>query len=142
MINKKRLAARIKRHEGFSNTAYLDQLRNKTIGYGHLIRPNENYKFKEKYSKKILNKLFHEDLLKATSDYNKIFFNHKLPPRVSEVLIEMIFQLGINKFLKFKKMIFAIKKKDFKRAATEMINSRWNKQTPKRVKLLVKKLLK
>ena len=39
---------------------YKDQTGNLTIGYGHLIKPSERFIHKKKYSKEVLNKLFHK----------------------------------------------------------------------------------
>ena len=41
MADYKNLEARIKVHEGFRNTVYLDTLKNKTIGWGHLCTKDE-----------------------------------------------------------------------------------------------------
>ena len=61
--------------------------------------------------------------------------------KFQEVLIEMIFQLGIKKTLKFKNFNFYLKNSQPYLAALEMINSLWYLQTPKRVDNLIKILL-
>lgn len=137
LFNNKKLSQRIKRHEGFSDKVYLDRLGNPTIGYGHLIKKNEDFKNNKKYNRKLLNYIFNKDLSKAIKDYNKIFKRHRIPKEIEEIIIEMIFQLGIKNFLKFKKMIKAIKKYNFLEAKEEMLNSRWNQQAPRRVRNLV-----
>jgi lysozyme len=53
-----------------------------------------------------------------------------------DVLIMMIFQLGMSGFLKFRRMIAAILKADYNQAAVEMLDSQWAKQTPARAKEL------
>ena len=60
---------------------------------------------------------------------------------LQEVLLEMIFQLGIKNCLNFKKFDKFIKKNFFHMAALEMLDSRWYTQTPKRVDKLVSSLL-
>ena len=45
-----------------------------------------------------------------------------------QVLIDMVFNLGINGFMKFKKTIAAIKSKDWEEAALEMMDSKWATQ--------------
>ena len=55
-----------------------------------------------------------------------------------EVLYEMCFQLGFNRLSMFKKMLNAMREGDFNRAADEMLNSAWHKQTPKRCEELSK----
>lgn len=48
------------------------------------------------------------------------------------VVISMVFNLGINGFLGFKKMIAAIQREDWQGAAMEMINSQWAVQVGQR----------
>ena len=45
------LKKRIKKNEGFSNIVYKDRFGNPTIGYGHLIKPNEKNLFLKKQNK-------------------------------------------------------------------------------------------
>ena len=59
-----------------------------------------------------------------------------MPPEVQGVILEMVYQLGFSGFKKFKKAISNMKSKDWKGAATEMLDSRWAKQTPNRANQL------
>ena len=88
----------------------------------------------------MLNDLFEKDLLKAVKAYKKIFRDISLNQKIEEVLIEMIFQLGYKNFSSFKKMIKAIKIQDYELTIREMKLSSWNKQTPKRARLLINKI--
>ena len=97
------LKKRIIKNEGFSNSPYRDQLGFLTIGYGHLIKKNEKKIFNKKVSKKVLKEVFQIDFNKAVLDYKKNYKKNKFNKNVEEVLIEMIFQLGIKKQKKFKK---------------------------------------
>ena len=135
------LKKRIKLNEGFSLKPYKDQLGYLTIGYGHLISSNENILFKKKIPKKELEKIFEKDFKKALNN-----FNHKLKfltsnKREAELLIEMIFQLGIKGCLKFKNLIKNIKKGNKHLVCLDMMDSLWYKQTPNRVKKLIKTFL-
>ena len=136
------LKKKIKKNEGFRNEPYLDSLGHPTIGYGHLITKKEKKIFQRKISKKLLSKLFDKDFRKAITAYKKNFNYKKHSKSTKEVLIEMIFQLGIKKQKKFTKMNRFIKKKLFFMAALEMMDSLWYKQTPNRVNNLIKILLK
>ncbi|MFA5176647.1 MAG: glycoside hydrolase family protein [Candidatus Omnitrophota bacterium] len=49
-----------------------------------------------------------------------------------EVLVNMMFNMGYNKFSGFKRFIAATNAKDFKRAAAEMENSTWYEQVGKK----------
>ena len=136
------LKKRIKKNEGFKNIAYLDSLYFPTIGYGHLIKENEKNLLKGKISNKKLLKYFDLDFSKALKDYDEVYKKQNHQQHIKEVLVEMIFQLGIKKQKNFIKMIKYIKNKCFFMAALEMKNSLWYKQTPKRVEGLIKILLK
>jgi len=59
-----------------------------------------------------------------------------LPPVAQQVLIEMAYQLGIPGLLRFKRMWAAIDARDYAAMATEMLDSRWARQTPDRAKEL------
>ncbi len=51
---------------------------------------------------------------------------------MQEVLVEMVFNLGINRFKTFRKMIKAVKQGDYVLASREMLDSRWAKQVGQR----------
>ena len=136
-----RLKKRIKKNEGFRNKLYFDQVGRLTVGYGHLIKNSENFSTKKKYSKKYLNYVFENDFKKAIAEYKKHYKKLRLSNSSREVLIEMIFQLGIKKVNKFKRFNKFLKQKLLYLAALEMINSLWYIQTPKRVDGLIKVLL-
>ena len=135
------LKSRIKKNEGYSNQIYYDQVGKPTIGFGHLIKKREKLLHQKKYSKKYLNKIFENDFSIALSDFNKSYKAKGLSKNSQEVLIEMIFQLGIKNCLKFKKFNQSIRKKLPHMIALEMLNSRWYAQTPKRVEKLIDLLL-
>jgi len=48
------------------------------------------------------------------------------------VLIDLVFNLGQTRFLKFKKMIQAVKNNDFEEAAKQILESRYARQLPNR----------
>ena len=52
------------------------------------------------------------------------------------VVIEMVFNLGINGFLGFKRMIKALIIRDYGGASDEMLNSRWAEQVGRRATVL------
>ncbi|PPR45027.1 MAG: hypothetical protein CFH18_00041 [Alphaproteobacteria bacterium MarineAlpha5_Bin8] len=141
LINLKKIKNRIKKNEGYINTPYYDQLGYRTIGYGHLIKKNEDFLEKKKYSEKYLGEIFENDFNKTIYDFKKNYANKGFKKNVQEVLIEMIFQLGINKTTKFKKFNKYLIEKKPHLAAMEMLNSLWYLQTPKRVELLINILL-
>ena len=137
-----KLIKRIKEHEGFSIKPYKDQLGFLTIGYGHLILPNEKHLTNNKKTKTQLEKIFIKDFRKATNDYKKFLKKRKHNSKEEELLIEMVFQMGVKRVLMFKNLLSSMKKNQKHLVCFEMMKSLWYNQTPKRVKNLIKIYLK
>jgi len=137
LFNLSKISNRLKINEGYKNIVYKDQLGSLTIGYGHLVKRSDGFLFKKKYPKGFLINIFNNDLKRAITDFKRHYSTRKLPNNVQEVLIEMVFQLGIKHVLDFKKFNLYLKKKLYYLAAFEMMNSRWYQQTPKRVNKLI-----
>ena len=135
------LKKRIKSNEGFSSKPYKDQLGYLTIGYGHLILSNEKFLLKKQIQKTELEEIFEKDFKIALSNFNntlKPFVSNK---REAELLIEMVFQLGIKGCLKFKNLIKNMRKGNKHLVCFDMMDSLWYNQTPNRVKILIKTFL-
>ena len=131
------LKNRVRAHEGCVDHVYLDSLGKATIGIGHLIQPHERSRFPEgkTISREEIDELFDIDLNRAAAGADLLIkecVGHDLPQPVGEVIVEMVFQLGIQGVRNFKKMWKNIRIKRWKDAANEMKDSRWYKQTPKR----------
>ena len=131
-MNYDDLKARIKEHEGFRDQVYKDSLGFATIGYGHLVLPNDPYEEGVTYSKEDLEKVFDGDFDTACSNANQLIKDLPLHHQAKCVIIEMVFQLGIGGVSKFKNMWKALGEGDYQTASEEMLDSRWAKQTPKR----------
>ena len=136
------LKKRIKVNEGFSSKPYKDQLGYLTIGYGHLILSNEKVLLKKKIYKKELEEIFEKDFKKALYNFNTKLKHFTSNKKEADLLIEMVFQLGIKGCLKFKNLLKNMRKSNKHLVCFEMMNSLWYKQTPYRVKTLVKNFLK
>ena len=136
------LKKRIKLNEGFSSKPYKDQLGYLTIGYGHLILSNEKILLKKKIHKKELEEIFEKDFKKALYNFNTKLKHFTSNKKEADLLIEMVFQLGIKGCLKFKNLLKNMRKGNKHLVCFEMMNSLWYKQTPYRVKTLVKNFLK
>ena len=137
-MNYNNLKKRIKKNEGFSLKPYKDQLGFLTIGYGHLILPNEINIFKEKTPKKELEKLFEKDFNKARHNFDKHLKVYASGKKESELLIEMVFQLGLKGVFAFRNLLTNMRKNNQYLVCFEMMDSLWYKQTPNRVKALIK----
>ena len=130
------IKSRIKEHEGFRDTVYSDSLGFATIGYGHLVLPTDNFVEGTTYSKEMLEKVFDNDFKIAHDSANELLADIEHNHIVKGVIIEMCFQLGKPRVMKFKKMWEALKNNDLETASKEMIDSNWHKQTTKRCESL------
>jgi len=127
---------RIKEHEGFRDTVYSDSLGFATIGYGHLVLPTDNFVEGTTYDKKTLEEVFDNDFKIAHDSANELLADIEHNHIVKGVIIEMCFQLGKPRVMKFKKMWEALKEKNLDKASAEMIDSNWYRQTKKRCESL------
>ena len=132
IMDYKAVKERIKKHEGFRNTVYLDSLGKATIGYGHLLTEEDDFEEGIQYDKSILEDLFDKDFNTAAYNAEQLLEGYTVAPLAKEVIIEMVFQLGIGGVSKFKKMFAALKEYDYLLASAEMLNSAWYRQTPSR----------
>jgi lysozyme len=128
---------RIKKHEGFRNKVYKDTLNKRTIGYGHLC-VEDHWVDGWTYSDVELNKVFDKDFDKAKDGASKLYEGCEISDTAKGLIIEMVFQLGPTGVSKFKNMWAALKESppNYKTASSEMLDSRWAKQTPSRAKEL------
>ena len=129
----------IKKVEGLKLKPYKDINGNLTIGYGRNLDDRG-------ITKEEAEILLFTDLAFAEYELREIFNDYDYyPVEVKIVLTSMMFNLGKNRFLTFKKFIRAIKEKDYKKAIIELFNSRRAKQLPNRTELeaqYLKKLIK
>ncbi len=141
-MDYQKLIKRIKENEGFSPKPYKDQLGFLTTGYGHLILQSEKHLIKKKITKEELKKIFNKDFTKAVKDYKKFLKQNASSINEEELLIEMVFQMGVKKVLGFNNLLGNMRKKNNYLVCFEMMNSLWYKQTPNRVKKLIITFLK
>ena len=127
---------RIKTHEGFVNYVYKDTLGKRTVGYGHLCTDDENWEDGKCYDNSYLNDVFEIDFMEATKQAEELISDLVLEKDANEIILEMVFQLGKTGVSKFKKMWEALSGQDYNKAADEMLDSKWAKQTPNRAKEL------
>jgi len=127
---------RIKTHEGFINYVYKDTLGKRTVGYGHLCTDDENWEDGKCYDNSYLNDVFEIDFMEATKQTEKLIGNLVLEKEANEIILEMVFQLGKTGVSKFKKMWEALSGQDYNKAADEMLDSKWAKQTKNRAESL------
>ena len=126
MIDFKALIKRIGVNEGFRSKPYKCSEGVLTIGHGLTWLTEEE-------SLHILAGRISQLHLKLG---DKLDWYDDIPPEIQGVVIEMCYQIGFTGFTKFKKAILNMKDKNWKGAATEMLDSKWAKQTPNRANRL------
>ena len=131
-MNYEDVKNRIKKHEGFVAKVYLDSLDKATIGYGHLLTEEDDFVEGVIYDKDILEALFDKDFDKAKQGMEELVGTLDIAMAAKGIIIEMVFQLGKTGVYKFKNMFAALNEFDYTRAAEEMLNSAWYRQTPSR----------
>lgn len=116
------LLKRVLKHEGFRAKPYQDHLGVWTIGHGI------TWISEEESSAIVASRLY--DLRSRLIDAHP--WLSARPEPLTEVLVEMCFQLGWSGCHAFKRMWAALEAEDYKEAAAEGLDSRWAEQTPNR----------
>ncbi|KKM89778.1 hypothetical protein LCGC14_1245310 [marine sediment metagenome] len=120
------------RHEGLRLKPYLDSVGKLTIGVGRNLDDMGISKEEAMF-------LLRNDLKRVmTEARGSLPFYDELSIVRQDVILDMVFNLGITRFLGFKKMIRALKKENYKEASVEMKKSKWYQQVPNRAKELIK----
>ena len=135
-MNMDRLLKSVKQHEGYRNKVYLDSLGKRTVGVGHLC-VEDFWEDNKEYSEEMLMKILKDDLKNAIQGAEELCSKcPDLKDLAKEIIVEMIFQLGKTGVSKFRNMWKALKQSppQYGVAASEMLDSRWAKQTPNRAK--------
>lgn len=123
--------------EGVRLKPYRDSVGNLTIGVGHLLTTGELAQYQNGITIKTARALLDQDL----AFHRAALFRHVPVARTLDdvrqsVLVNMAFNLGIEKLQGFKQMLAALERRDYASAAHEMLNSKWAKQVGKRAKRL------
>jgi lysozyme len=118
-VNK--LISMLKRHEGRRLKPYLCTADKLTIGYGRNLDDNGISEDEALY-------LLQNDIDACYSELNVFNWFQELDQVRQEALVDMRFNLGLPRFLSFKKMIARLIAKEYSQAAEEIINSLYAKQ--------------
>lgn len=84
----------------------------------------------------IIDELYERAVREAENEARSFPWFDKLNDDRKLVIIDMVFNLGLTRFSGFVKTIEAIKANQFEVAATEMMDSKWARQTGRRAQLL------
>lgn len=142
------LAQKIRQDEGFESEIYEDSLGFKTIGYGFLLSslsPEEIALNGDKISpmsREIADKILNLKLEKLKNEVFKTFFWLKdKTENVQNVIMQMCYQMGVNRVKKFASMLHHIRSDEYEKAVRCGLKSLWAKQTPNRAKKVLSELV-
>ena len=119
-----KISTMIKRHEGFRDKIYKDSLGNLTVGWGSFLYEGK------KVSASVCERLFYADYMEACQGYESLELDLDYVRKA--VCIDMIFNLGLDGFKKFKNTITYIKAGEYEKAAENMLLSKWATQVKSR----------
>ena len=119
------LLNQIKRHEGFRKHVYQCTAGYNTIGIGRNL---DSVGITENEAEYLLN----NDLQEAVKMARSLNCYKKLSRRRKQVLINMIFNIGLPRLKGFKKFLKALDDEDYPLAAFEMLDSKWATQVGNR----------
>jgi lysozyme len=120
-----RLENMLIRHEGLKLKPYRCTAGKLTIGVGRNIEDNGITEAEARMMLRYDIEVSRSPLLKYK------WFSELNTPR-QDAIINMVFNLGLPRFLRFKKTIAFLQAKDWNNAAIEMMNSTWAKQVGQR----------
>ena len=154
-VDVKKVYEEISADEGKVLHAYLCSELHATIGIGHKILDDDPEKDLDIFgadwddvaddqciSEERCYELFEEDVQVAIGGCAKIYDNwEELPQEAQHILVNMCFQLGQGGLSRFKNLKIAIEDFQWKKAAEEMMDSRWANQTPERAERLKIRML-
>ena len=133
----------IKRHEGEVLNIYEDSLGYKTLGVGHLCKPEDpeyDWAVGTSVLQEVVDMYYEDDFDKHYMEAIHVFGSHEdwdnLPEVIQRVLVNMCFNLGGSRLSKFRNMLKACRNHDWKEMAVQMEDSRWYRQVGRRSKEL------
>lgn len=123
----------VKHHEGLRLRAYQDSVGVWTIGYGRNLQALQ-------ITAQQAEAWLIEDLEAANRKAATLAGFHSLSQNRKDVLIEMCFNLGLTRLLKFSRTLASIAGGHYDRAADEMLESKWAKQVGQRARTMAEKM--
>jgi lysozyme len=136
-VNETLLRAHIKWAEAAAGPElfpYRDTVGKLTIGYGRNL---DDRGITEEEAELLLT----TDIDAAVADAKTLPYWNGLGPVRQLVVADMIFNLGLPKYLKFKRLNAALSLPDYTLAAHEMKDSKWYRQVERRATVLVRAML-
>lgn len=125
------ILADLRNDEGWRPFAYQDHLGFWTIGYGFLVDERKGVGLPKPVAEFWLQYAVNERLAELRRRWPAFDAQHK---DVQRALGNLVYQLGVNGVLGFRKMLAALEAGDRTAAAEAALDSKWHQQTPARAK--------
>lgn len=139
------LIEQVKKEEGLSLKAYICPAGKKTIGYGRNLEASpffEGNRIPDEITQDQAEAILHFDLNHAAQVLGAAWHGYGLLEGARrDACIQMVYQLGLNGFLGFRRMREALIRCDWQRAYAEALDSKWAKQTPSRARRVATQIL-
>ena len=121
-MNLERIKATLTKHEGLRLDMYQDSVGVWTIGVGHNLEDKG-------ITAEVAAKILEDDIEDAITDLQRnVSFFTQLPTAAQEALVNLCFNMGIPRLMQFKKTLAYLKDRDYKKAADELLDSRYASQ--------------
>lgn len=131
-MNRVELRMQLLRHEGRRAKPYVDTVGKVTIGIGRNLTDRG-------LSDAEINMLFENDIDDAIRDLDwGLPWWRVLDDTRQNVLIDMCFNLGLTKLLRFRSTLAAMQAGHYTEAAAHMLKSKWASQVGKRAETLAR----
>jgi lysozyme len=98
-----------------------------------LVLPTDDLQEGVEYDDTKIMELFERDFNQALQDARTFIKEENIDPVAFGCVINMAFNLGLPRLLKFKNFQYHLNKCEYESASSEMLDSRWAKQVPNRV---------
>lgn len=122
-------------HEGLELKSYQCSAGFITLGVGRNVEELGITEDEARY-------LLDNDILRVTKELDSnLPWWRDLSEVRQRVLVDMVFNLGISRFLNFKNAINAMQEEDWEEAAAQMLDSKWADQVGKRADRLAKAMI-
>ena len=119
----------LKRHEGERKFAYLDHLGYETIGVGRCIKEGVGLGLSDDE----IDYLLTNDINRAIKELGRAFsWFSGLDEARRDAMINLCFQLGLTKLLKFQNFLAEMEEGSYELAAPHLLDSLYARQTPAR----------
>lgn len=129
-VNREQFEEHLVWAEGERLQMYKDSVGIWTIGVGRNIE-------EKGISKNVSRIMLQEDIDEVFTDLDRLDYFANLDPTRQLIVADMVFNLGLSRFLRFVKLNAALALHDYTLAAHEMQDSKWYRQTKRRARKLV-----